>query len=89
MKWKEEEFYARDMAGLPRILYGRERGNLRFARLGLIKWPMYSPRKTLRGKLPGRWQGLALRFAVNVDKIVVKRGENKEARLRAAGEQRD
>ena len=32
------------MAELPRILYGRERGNLRYARLGLIKlmadvWP--------------------------------------------------
>ena len=67
MKWKEEELYARAMAGLPRNLYGRERGNLRYARLGLIKWPMYSPRKTLRGKVPVRWQGLSLRFAVNVD----------------------
>ena len=28
---------------------------------------MYSPRKTLRGKLPVRYQGLTLRFAVNVD----------------------
>ena len=66
MKCQEEEFYARAMPGLPRIFYGRERGNLRYARLGLIKWPMYIPRKTLRGKVPVRWQGLALRFAVNV-----------------------
>ena len=42
-------------------------GNLRCARLGLIKWLKYSPRKTLRGKLPVRYQGLTLRFAVNVD----------------------
>ena len=67
MKCQEEEFYACAMAGLTRILYGRERGNLRYARLGLIKWPMYGPRKTLRGKVPVRLQGLALRFAVNVD----------------------
>ena len=51
MKWKVWEFYARGMAEFPRILFGRERGNLRYARLGLIKWLMYSPRKTLRGKL--------------------------------------
>ena len=67
MKCQEEEFYARAMAGLTRIIYGRERGNLKYARLGLIKWPMYSPRKTLRGKVPVRLQGLTLRFAVNVD----------------------
>ena len=34
------------MAELPRILFGRERGNVRYARLGLIKWLKYSPRKT-------------------------------------------
>ena len=51
MKWKVGLFYARRMAGFPRILFGRERGNLRCARLGLIKWLMYSSRKTLRGKL--------------------------------------
>ena len=49
-----------------RILFGRESDNLRNARLGLIKWLMYSPRKTLRGKLPVRYQGLTLRFAVKL-----------------------
>ena len=58
MKCKVGEFYARAMAGFPRILFGRE---------SLIKWLMYSPRKMLRGKLPVRYQGLTLRFAVNVD----------------------
>ena len=67
------EFYARGMAEFPRILFGRERGNLRYARLGLIKWLMYSPRKTLRGKLPVRYQGLTLRFAVNVDVLFSNR----------------
>ena len=67
MKWKVGESYARAMAGFPRILFGRERDNLRYARLGLIKWLMCSPRKTLRGKLLIRYQGLTLRFAVNVD----------------------
>ena len=67
MKCKVGEFYARRMAGFPRILFGRERGNLRYAGLGLIKWLMYSPRKTMRGKLQVRYQGLTLRFAVNVD----------------------
>ena len=67
MKWKVGELYARAMAGFPRILFGRERGNLRYARLGLIKWMIYSPGKTLRGKLPVRYQGLTLRFAVNVE----------------------
>ena len=62
MKWKEQEFYARAMAELP----GRERGNVRYARLGLIKWLKYSPRKALRAKIPVRYQGLTLRFAVNV-----------------------
>ena len=47
MKWKEEELYARAAAELPRILYRRERDNWRYARLGLIKWMMYSPWKTL------------------------------------------
>ena len=67
MKWKVGEFCARRIPGFPRILFGRERGNLRYARLGLIKWLMYSPRKTWRGKLPVRYQGLTLRFAVNVE----------------------
>ena len=40
---------------------------MRYATLGLIKWLKYSPRKALRGKLPVRYQGLTLRFAVNVD----------------------
>ena len=40
---------------------------MRYARLGLIKWLKYSPRKALRGKLPVRYQGLTLRFAVNID----------------------
>ena len=55
------------LAELPRILFGRKRGNVRYARLGLIKWLKYSPRKALRGKLPVRYQGLTLRFAVNID----------------------
>ena len=38
MKCKEEEFYARTIAELPRILFAREQGNLRYARLALIKW---------------------------------------------------
>ena len=67
MKWKEQEFYARAMAELPRILFGCQRGNVRYARLGLITWLKYSPRKALRGKLPVRYQGLTLRFAVSVD----------------------
>ena len=67
MKWKGQELYARAMAELPRILFGREQGNVRYARLGLIKWLKYSPQKALRGKLPVRYQGLTLRFAVNVD----------------------
>ena len=46
MKCKVWEFYARGVVEFPRILLGRERGNLRYARLGLIKWLMYSPRKT-------------------------------------------
>ena len=58
---------SRAIAELPRILLGCERGNVRYARLGLIKWLKYSPRKALRGKLPVRYQGLTLRFAVNVD----------------------
>ena len=64
MKWKAQEFYARAMAELAITLFGRERGN---ARLVMIKWLKYSPRKALRGKLPVRYQGLTLRFAVNVD----------------------
>ena len=67
MKWREEELHTRAMAELPRTLFGRERSNLRYARLGLIKWLKYNPRKMLRGKLPGRNQGLSLRFALNVD----------------------
>ena len=67
MKWKEQEFYARAMAELPRILLGRKRGNVRYARLGLIKWLKYSSRKALREKVPVRYQGLTLRFAVNID----------------------
>ena len=67
MKWKEQEFYARAMAELSRILFGREQGNVRYARLGLIKWLKYSPRKALRGKLPVRYQGRTLTFALNVD----------------------
>ena len=66
MKWKEQDFYARAMAELPRILFGRQRGNVRYARLGLIKWLKYSPRKVLT-KLPVRYQGLTLRFPVNVN----------------------
>ena len=46
MKLKVWDFFARSVAEFPRILFGRERGNLRCARLGLIKWLMYSPRKT-------------------------------------------
>ena len=55
------------MTELPRILFGCERGNVRYARLGLIKWLKYSPRKALREKRPVRYQGLTLRFAVKVD----------------------
>ena len=55
------------MAEVPRILLGRERGNVRYARLGLIKWLKYSPRKALRGKRQVRYQGLTLRFAVNIE----------------------
>ena len=64
---EKRAFCARAMAELPRILFGRKRGNVRYARLGLIKWLKYSPRKALRGKLPVRYQGLTLRFAVNID----------------------
>ena len=67
MKWKEQELYARAVAELPRILFGCKRGNVRYSRLGLIKWLKYSPREALRGNLPVRYQGLTLRFAVNVD----------------------
>ena len=67
MKRKEQEFYARAMPELPRILLGCERGNVRYARLGLIKWLKYSPRKALRGKLPVRYQGLTLRFTWSQD----------------------
>ena len=63
MKWKVGELYARHFPGFPRILFGRE---------SLIKWLMYSPRKTLRGKLPVRYQGLTLSFAVNVDFLIFK-----------------
>ena len=66
-RWKKQEFYARAMAILPRILFGRKRGNVRYARLGLITWLKYSLRKAFRRKLPVRCQGLTLRFAVNVD----------------------
>ena len=55
------------MPEFPRIVLGCERGNVRYARLGLIKWLKYSPRKALRGKLPVRYQGLSLRFALNID----------------------
>ena len=57
----------RAMAGFTRILFGGEKGNLKYARLGLIKWLMYSPQKTLIEKLQVRYQGLTLRFDVNVD----------------------
>ena len=67
MKWKEKEFNARAMAKLPRIRFGHERGNVRYPRLGLIKWLKYSPRKASRRKLPVIYQGLTLGFAVNVD----------------------
>ena len=39
MKWKVGEFYACAMAGFPRILFGRERGNL-FEALGCITMPI-------------------------------------------------
>ena len=73
MKWKEQEFYAHAMAELHRILFGCERGNVRYSRLGLIKWLKYSPREALRGNLPVRYQGLTLRFAVNVDFSIFER----------------
>ena len=38
---------------------------LEIRKTSLIKWLMNSPRKTLRGKLPVRYQVLTLRFAVN------------------------
>ena len=65
MKWKVGEFYARAraMAGFPRILFGRERGEIE----------MCSPRKTLRGKLPVIYQGLTLRFAVNVEYLFLNK----------------
>ena len=56
--------YVRPMAELPRILFGRERGKLRYATLGLIKWLKYIRWKTLREKLPVRYQVLTLKFAV-------------------------
>ena len=62
MKWKKEEFYAGAKAELPRIIFGRERGNLTYVRMGLIKdikWQKSSPRKTLREKLPVRYQSLS------------------------------
>ena len=55
------------MVEIPRILFGCQRGNVRYARLGLTKWLEYSLRKALRGKLPVRYQDLTFRFAVNVD----------------------
>ena len=73
MKWKEQELYARAMAKLPRILFECQRGNVRYARLGLIKWLKYSLRKALRGNLPVRYQGLTLRFAVNVDFVFLNK----------------
>ena len=45
IKWDSEEFHARGMAELPRILFGHERGNLRYATLALIKWPKHEWRK--------------------------------------------
>ena len=55
MKWKEGEFYARG-----------ERGNLGRTTVDVIKLLEYSRGigKTLRGKLPVRYQVLTLRFAV-------------------------
>ena len=64
IKWKVGELYARRMAGFPRILFGLE---IRKTGSDMIKWLMFCPRKTLRGKLLVRYQGLTLRFAVNVD----------------------
>ena len=52
------------LAGLPRILFGHQRGNLRHATHGLIKWLKYSRRKTLWGNLPVRYKVPTLRFAV-------------------------
>ena len=34
MKWESEEFHARGMAELTRIIFGNERGNLRYTALG-------------------------------------------------------
>ena len=48
---------------LLRILFGRELGNFIYSRLGPLKWQKYIPRKTLRGKLPVRWEGLTLKCA--------------------------
>ena len=73
MKWKGQEFYTDAMAEFPRNLFGCERGNVRYARLALIKWLKYSPRKALRGKRPVRYQDLTLRFAVNVDFSFLKK----------------
>ena len=61
------------MAELPRILFGRERGKVRYARLGLIKWLKYSPRKALREKIQVSYQGLTLKFAVKVDFSFLKK----------------
>ena len=34
LKWKDEGFYARAMAELPRILFGRERGKVEIRKTG-------------------------------------------------------
>ena len=65
MKWKVGEFYARAraMAGLARILFGRERGEIR---------------KTGSAKMAGgsviyQLQGLTLRFAVNIEYLFLNK----------------
>ena len=67
MKWKEQSSSLVLWLNYPEFFSVVNEENLRYARLGLIKWLKYRPRKALRGKLPVRYQGLTWRFAVNVD----------------------
>ena len=52
-----------EMAELPRIYFGHERGNLRSTRLALIQWLKRGQRK----RLLARYSGVGLVYAVNVE----------------------
>ena len=46
MKWKVWEFFARGIVEFPRILFGRERGNLRSDKMADVKLAENVERKT-------------------------------------------